>query len=207
MKSLFCTCALLTCSTLAHAQSIHWTFSYTGFYDQEAALFLPDARIEGSFAGTDANGDGVLERNELSALLVGTTDYVACTRQDAYSYCGADRFRFAPGAGLSFNLGQYGRDPEGFSGGGYLVTTGEMSYEYRYDPYASVERHLHWTDGTVLTMVSGVPEVPAWGMLVVRLVGMWAAGRSGAHGVRTLRLRRRQQLRGQSPRFNAARAT
>lgn len=67
-----------------------------------------------------------------------------------------------------------------------------MRYAYRYDPYASVERHLHWTDGTVLTIVPGVPEAPAWGMLVAGLVGVWAAGRFGGHGVPTM--------------FNAARA-
>ena len=72
------TAGLLLASTFAHAQTSHWAFSYTGFYDQEAAVFLPDMRIDGSFTGVDANGDGVLERGELTSLLVDAKDYVAC---------------------------------------------------------------------------------------------------------------------------------
>lgn len=170
MKHLITAAALLLGSAAAHAQSAHWTFSYIGFYDQEAALFMPDLRIDGSFAGNDANGDGVLEGGELTSLMLGNIDYVACASgSNAYYHCGAERFHFSTTDGLSFSLGEYASDPEGWRGGGYLVTTGDMSYQYSFDPYSSSEHHLRWTEGTTLRMVSAVPEAPAWAMLLAGL--------------------------------------
>jgi hypothetical protein len=175
MKHLIPAAALLFCSAFAHAQSVHWAFSYTGFYDQEAALFLPGMRIAGSFSGVDANLDGVLERSELTSLTIGEMDYVACAAgSNAYYRCGADSFRFSAGEGLAFSLGETSSDPEGWVGGGHLITSGDMSYEYRFDPYSTTERHLRWTDDTVLAMVSVVPEAPAWAMLLVGVLGLGA---------------------------------
>jgi MYXO-CTERM domain-containing protein len=178
--------AVLLTSTAAHAQSAHWTFSYTGFYDYEAQVFLPDQRLEGSFDGNDANGDGILERSELTSLLVGSKDYVACAASSNANYhCGADSFSFSAGHGLAFSLGEYGSDPEGWVQGGHLITTGEMDYEYRFDPATSSEHHLYWTEATALNMVSAlpsgpvsvpaVPEVPIWAMLLVGVggIGLW----------------------------------
>jgi hypothetical protein len=178
MKYLITAGALFLGSALAHAQSTHWTFSYTGFYDKEAAQFMPDARIDGSFSGHDGNADGVLERGELTSLLLGSMDYVACAGSSNASYhCGADSFRFSPNEGLSFSLGEYGGDPEGWTGGGYLVTTGDMSYQYRYDPYSNTEHHLYWTEGTTLNMMSAVPEAPAWTMLLAGVAGLGVRAR------------------------------
>jgi hypothetical protein len=179
--------ALLLSSALAHAQSAHWTFTYTGFYDQEAAVFLPDMQIAGSFTGSDLNLDGLLEREELTSLTIGTMDYVACAAgSNTYYHCGADSFAFSPERGLSFSVGEYGSDPEGWVGGGHLVESGKMSYEYQFNPGGSVDHHLYWTDGTVLNMlsaspVSPVPEAPGWAML--------AAGLGAVGGVRLLRRR------------------
>jgi len=171
MKHLISAGVLLLGSTLAHAQATHWTFSYTGFYDQEAAQFMPEMRIDGAFSGHDANADGMLEAAELNSLTLGGIDYVACAGgSNAHYHCGAERFHFSTSEGLSFSLGEYGSDPEGWRGAGYLVTTGDLSYEYRFDPYATTEHHLRWTDGTVLTMVSVVPESPAWAMLLAGLL-------------------------------------
>lgn len=175
MKHLFTATALLLGSALAHAQSAHWTFTYTGFYDHEAAVFLPDMQIAGSFTGTDQNADGVLDVGELSSLTIGSTDYVACASgSNAYYHCGADSFSFSPERGLSFSLGEYGSDPEGWRGGGHLIESGKLSYEYQFDPRTTTEHHLYWTDGTVLSMVSAspvspVPEAPAWAMLAAGL--------------------------------------
>nr|WP_314541933.1 PEP-CTERM sorting domain-containing protein [uncultured Massilia sp.] len=184
MKHLISTCALLACSALAQAQTTHWTFSYTGFYDREAATFLSDMHIDGSFTGVDANLDGVLERSELTSLLIGTRDYATCAGGAPGSYCGADRFRFSANEGLSFSLGEYGGDPEGWSGGGYLVESGKMSYEYNYNPGGSYEHHLDWTDATTLSMTSvspsiitSVPEPGEWAMLAAGLAGMCAWSR------------------------------
>lgn len=181
MKHLLSATALLLGSALAHAQSAHWTFTYTGFYDHEAAVFLPGMQISGSFTGTDLNADGVLELGELNSLTIGSMDYIACgTRSNAYYHCGADSFVFSPDKGLSFSLGEYGSDPEGWRGGGHLIESGKMSYEYQFDPYTTTEHHLYWTEGTVLSMMSAspvtpVPEAPAWAMLAAGLgaVGLW----------------------------------
>jgi MYXO-CTERM domain-containing protein len=181
MKHLFTATALLFGSALAHAQSAHWTFTYTGFYDKEAAVFLPDMQIAGSFTGFDQNADGVLEIGELSSLTIGSMDYVACAASsNAYYHCGADSFVFSPNSGLSFSLGEYGSDPEGWNSGGHLIETGKLSYDYQITPYNTVEHHLLWNENTVLSMmsaspVSPVPEAPAWAMLAAGLgaVGLW----------------------------------
>jgi MYXO-CTERM domain-containing protein len=181
MKSVFTATALLLGSALAHAQTAHWTFTYTGFYDQEAAVFLPDMQIAGSFTGSDLNANGLLEREELSSLTIGSMDYVACAAgSNAYYHCGADSFVFSTAGGLSFSLGEYGSDPEGWVGGGHLIESGKLSYEYHYDPRTTTEHHLYWTDNTLLSMVSAspvspVPEAPAWAMLAAGLgaVALW----------------------------------
>jgi MYXO-CTERM domain-containing protein len=181
MKSVLTATALLLGSALAHAQTAHWTFTYTGFYDQEAAVFLPDMQIAGSFTGSDLNANGLLEREELSSLTIGSMDYVACAAgSNATYHCGADSFVFSPGAGLSFSLGEYGSDPEGWVGGGHLIESGKLSYEYQFDPRTTTEHHLYWTDHTLLNMfsaspVSPVPEAPAWAMLAAGLgaVAVW----------------------------------
>jgi MYXO-CTERM domain-containing protein len=181
MKQLLSATALLFGSALAHAQSAHWTFTYTGFYDQEAAAFLPDMQIAGSFTGFDLNADGVLEIGELSSLTIGSMDYVACAASsNAYYPCGADSFVFSPNSGLAFSLGEYGSDPEGWNSGGHLIESGKLSYDYQITPYNTVEHHLLWNENTVLSMVSAspvspVPEAPAWAMLAAGLgaVGWW----------------------------------
>jgi hypothetical protein len=188
MKYFSTAAALLLGSALAQAQSAHWTFTYTGFYDQEAAVFLPDMQIAGSFTGADLNLNGLLEREELTSLTIGSMDYVACAgSSNTYYHCGADSFVFSPGRGLSFSLGEYGSDPEGWVGGGHLIESGKMSYEYQFDPRTTTEHHLYWTEGTVLSMlsaspVSPVPEAPGWAMLAAGLgaVGLWRSGRQSS---------------------------
>lgn len=171
----FVPAALLFASVAAHAQSSHWTFSYTGFYDREAAVFLPDMTLSGTFSGSDANGDGVLERDELGSLTIGTTDYVACAAgSNATYHCGADSFRFAPDSGLSFSVGEYGSDPEGWVGSGHIVTTGDSIFDYQFNPNASSEHHFDWTGATTLSVLSAVPEPASYAMLAVGLAGMAA---------------------------------
>jgi len=165
--------ALLLASVAAHAQSSDWTFSYTGFYDREAAVFLPDTTLSGSFSGVDANGDGALERDELTAFTIGTTDYVACAAgSNATYHCGADSFRFSPDGGLSFSVGEYGGDPEGWVGSGHLVTTGDALVDYRFNPGTSSEHHLDWTAATRLDMLPAVPEPAPYAMLAAGLAGI-----------------------------------
>lgn len=172
MKHIF-SAALLLASVAAHAQASHWTFSYTGFYDREAAMFLPDATLSGSFSGVDANGDGVLDRDELTSLTIGTVDYVACAAgSNATYHCGADSFRFSPGSGLSFSVGEYGGDPEGWVGSGHIVTTGDAIFDYQYNPNTSTEHHLDWNPSTTLSIMSMVPEPASYAMLAAGLAAI-----------------------------------
>jgi hypothetical protein len=198
MKLILSTGALLFCSALAQATPVHWAFSYTGFYDAEAATFLPDMRLAGSFTGNDSDGDGVLERDELRSLMFGGKDYVACAAaSNPYYHCGADSFAFSSAGGLAFSLGEYGGDPEGWTSAGTIVTSGEMRYDYRIDPYTTSEHHLYWTDATALQMISllpvtgtskmalatmaasapaaAVPEAPTWTLMLAGLagIGLW----------------------------------
>lgn len=186
MKSLLSTCALLLCSALSHAQPVHWTFSYTGFQDQEAGIYLPDMTLSGAFSGIDADGDGVLAREELASLLVGGKDYIACAAaSNAHYRCGVDRFAFSSADGLSFSLGEYGSDPEGWVGGGTLVDTGNTSYSYQFNPGGIAEHHLNWTGATALQMTqvfpaavaaeagaAMVPEPPTWALLGLGVAGL-----------------------------------
>ena len=154
----------------ALAQSSSWAFTYTGFRDREAGVFLPDARLSGTFAGVDTNGDGVLERDELTSLITGATDYVACASgSNVYYHCGVDAFRFSPDRHLSFSLGEYGQDPEGVVGAGHIVVTGDTVFDYRFTPNASTEHHLDWTQNTMLA-VSLVPEPASKAMLAAGLL-------------------------------------
>ena len=209
MKSLFSTVVLpaavllaaaLPGSTPAHAQPVHWTFSYTGFQDQEAGAFRPELVLSGAFSGDDANGDGVLERGELQSLRVGDLDYVACAAASNASYhCGADSFLFSPAQGLSFSLGAWGSDPEGWVGGGHLIESGKLRHDYQFNPGGSSEQHLLWTGATLLqlapvlamatdagasadvprTNAAAVPEPATWTMFALGLagVGFWTRRR------------------------------
>jgi MYXO-CTERM domain-containing protein len=206
MKFILSTGALLLSSALAQATPIGWAFSYTGFYDTEAGTFRSDMRFDGSFSGTDSNRNGVLERGELTSLLFGGKDYVACgAASNAYYHCGADTFTYSARDGLAFSLGEYGGDPEGWNSSGHLITSGQMSYDYQITPYATSEHHLMWTDATALALTSlpprtskmvlaamtatvtaettaettaaAVPEAPTWALMLAGLAGLAVWGR------------------------------
>lgn len=182
MNKLLATGALLLCCSAAHAapsDTISWGFSFSGFYDSVTDSFLPEEVINGSFKGHDLDSDGLLEKDELLSLVVGELDYIACAADsNAHYTCGASGFTFSRDAGLHFSVGSYGQDPEGWVGGGRLITTGDQHYAYAFNPGMSTERHLYWTSDTRLTMMSQAPEPSAWAMLAAGLAGLgWRARR------------------------------
>jgi hypothetical protein len=193
MKHLLSTGALLLCCTAVHASPISLGFSFNGFYDSASSSFVPEEVVSGSFTGEDLDGDGVLEKSELLSLVIDELDYIACAAaSNAHYQCGATSFAFSAGSGLQFSVGSYGSDPEGWVGGGRLITTGDQHYAYDFNPGMTVERHLYWTSDTRLTMVSmatamqaatEMPEPGSWALLGVGLLGMaWRGRRYHAAG-------------------------
>lgn len=173
MKKLLSTGALLLGCACAHAAPVSWGFTYAGFYDHEAGVFLSDESISGSFKGDDLDADGLLEKDELFSLVVGELDYIACAaNSNQYYQCGATAFSFSPDSGLNFSVGSYGSDPEGWVGGGRLITVGDMHYAYDFNPGGVQERHLYWTSDTRLTMMSQAPEPATWAMMGLGILGI-----------------------------------
>lgn len=189
-SNIFCAGLLALCSSAAHAAPSEWLFTYTGFYSEQEAKFLPHWTLSGSFAGEDHNHDGILARSELSSLKVGLVDFITCESNE-FHHCGTSAFEFSlPGmaaaAGLaafaafstvprlSFEVDFFARDPEWMVGSGRAVTTGLSDYSYRRDPGAFVEQTYHWRDDTILSVAAAVPEPSAWAMFGAGLLVLGA---------------------------------
>ena len=179
-----CASLLALCGTLAQAEPGQWAFSYTGFYGEQEATFLPWHSLSGSFAGEDSNHDGRLERTELTSLKIGLVDYIGCETTEFHT-CGTEQFQFTlPGLGLaaaaapalSFKLGFSSHDPEWFLGAGRAITTGLSDYSYMRDPSKFVEATYSWRPETLLS-VAAVPEPASWAMFGAGAVVLLGAAR------------------------------
>jgi len=174
---------LLFAAGSACAQSIDWSFTYTGFHGtwtEEHDIFgtttreedLPDAQVSGLFRGTDVDGDGILEQNELRSFVVGAIDYTRCALNPTRAMmCQLDGFRFVlDGRQLSFSAGWHGND-EFVMGWGGWVSAGSEAVDYSYNDYSQSTFTRAWTDQTRLSFqqLAPVPEPAACAMAAAGL--------------------------------------
>lgn len=173
--------SLMAASCAASAATSTWTFTYTGFYDDSAFTFLDDRTLSGTFSGSDANGDGIIDKSEITSLLIGDTDYMTCgAGGNPYFHCGAETFSYhIGGKKLDFVAGITSSDPEQFVGGAHYYQTGLREWETRYNPQDYYETSYSWTSDTTLTVLGGptsgaeipaVPEPGTWAMLAAGLL-------------------------------------
>ncbi|NHZ44686.1 PEP-CTERM sorting domain-containing protein [Massilia aquatica] len=169
--SLLIAAALLAGS--AQAGSTLSQFTYTGFFHEEAGQFLPNAHIDGYFETEDLNGNGVLERSEVSSFVLNGQQYVGGCGPEVF-LCGLFDFSYTPGAALSFNSA-WSTDPwneAGVAGGEALSGVEVKEYSYWMGNAASYT--LRWTGDTLFT-ISPVPEPATCAMLALGL-GVLALG-------------------------------
>ncbi|NHZ34563.1 PEP-CTERM sorting domain-containing protein [Massilia rubra] len=179
--SLLIAAALLAGS--AQAGSTLSQFTYTGFFHEEAGQFLPNAQIYGYFETEDLNGNGVLERNEVTSFVLNGQQYAAGCGPEVFM-CGLFEFSYAPGAALSFST-SWSTDPWGEFGvaGGQAVSGIEVK-EYSYWMGNSASYTLRWTEDTLFE-ISPVPEPATYGMLALGLgVLAWRSRRLARSGTR-----------------------
>ena len=174
--------AILATSSAASAAAgpSTWTFSYTGFFNQNANVFDSTYQLSGSFSGSDLNSDGLIGRDEITAFSVGGTNYVACAGNSNSNYqCGVDTFSYKLGGKLDFFASTMGSDPEGLAGAIHYINAGVGEFDYRYTPSWSTESANLWTQDTRFQISpemksgAGVPAVPepgTWAMLATGLL-------------------------------------
>jgi hypothetical protein len=182
-------CGAILASAAAGASAQTWNFNYTGFtfLGENRTQFLPDATINGSFSGTDRNGDGVLSANELSSFIVHSfwnndTEFTRCAQDNnVYSACGLNAFSFGPNGKLAFTVRWNGGD-NGYNASWYgVIDTGiwetvNTSYTTPGNSAAtSYAAAWLWSDQTRLTISAApVPEPTQAALALTGLMGLLA---------------------------------
>lgn len=164
-----------TCLTAQAEQK--WSFTYTGFYDGEAGIALPDQKLSGTFTGSDKNHDGYLELTELSSLRIDGEyeDFIQCSQSvNPYYSCGTSTFTYRLGHGLAFSLGWKATTPPdlGDDVKGRSIFTGYVDYTHNQHEGEYTARHLYWTEGTQQMVIGPVPEPSTYAMLGLGLLGL-----------------------------------
>jgi hypothetical protein len=185
-------CGAILASAAAGAAAQTWNFSYTGFTFLTPVgqqQFLPDATIDGSFSGTDRNGDGVIAANELNSFVVHSfwnndTEFTRCARDfDVYSACSLDAFSFGLKDNLAFKVRCNGGD-NGYNARWYggiesgTWQTGNTRYTTPGNSaaidYAAARL---WFDQTRLAVSPApVPEPPQAALVLTGLLALALAG-------------------------------
>jgi hypothetical protein len=174
----------LVCAA-AHCQSTTWDFTYTGFYSNERQAFVPDAVLSGSFVGSDQNANGVIEKQELTALFLSNRNIPVNLLQCGYEApllfeCNLDSFSFSGQGGLNFAGSHNSFDENNGSTETVTVTTGDTWVRSVGSVRTGASRTMtwNWTPETTLNVVSSVPE-PGQVWLLALGLGIVAVGGRG----------------------------
>jgi hypothetical protein len=172
--------AVVTLAPGAQAQT-GWSYSFTGF--ESEGVFDPALQIHGFFAGSDSNGDGILEQHELRRF---SWNDMLLELGDEYCwggiYCDLSGFRYSLDGQLDFRLDWRYSDDMAFSSGttvagSFIESAGSVGSG------AVTGRLWRWTGQT--RFVINPPPVPEPGQSA-----MLGAGLLGAAAWRAMRRRR-----------------
>jgi hypothetical protein len=154
-------------SASAHAESTFREFSYTGLFHEEAGQFLPNVKVGGNFYSDDLNGNGIVERSEVSSFVLNGQQYVGDCGAEVF-LCGLFEFSYTPGGALMFETAWTTNpwDEAGVAGG--EAYSGVEFKEYSYWLGVPASTTLRWTAQTVFS-ISPVPEPASYGMLALGL--------------------------------------
>jgi hypothetical protein len=156
-------------------QIVTWSFSYTGFLDNETGFFMPDVRLAGKFVAQDFNRNDVIDMDELFAFEVDGREYVADSfcNTTRYLTCKLNSFSYDNGS-LDFSVEWWGND-EAVSGWGGRVLAGQSYSSYSYRESETWTSSYSWTPQTRFMITpppSPVPEPQMALMLGLGLLGL-----------------------------------
>ncbi|OON60020.1 hypothetical protein B0920_22400 [Massilia sp. KIM] len=148
----------------AQATIEHWNFMWTGFEVSTPSWnpprWVPDQRLGGTFTGSDADGDGILEASELTEFVVGAP-VLGCIN-NATQGCTLDHFAYDTASGeLSFATTSFFiAAPETQFRSDTSTVTGELQRVYWTQPGDDMWWEYRWTSQTSFAL-SPAPEPAA----------------------------------------------